>query len=437
MSFGVVSVGSETGGLYAYRSWSGGDRSLPPRPPKQPVFLGFRDRILKVPYTDRKGRPKYRRVKITSEVVKWRRNYPPRRATRDEFHSYEMNGYRFYAEKVHWGTDSSLPGVYFNYSNDPFRLLDDFADPWDANDQLKLIASLATRITGSSFNASIFLAEGNQALEMIFNAATRINNMYSSLRKGDAYSAVSYIVTGHKRGVLSARDLRAVRKVDVHLARKGYSGAVLEIQYGWKPLLNDVYDGAQSLAHRLNTPMQFRVTSTVQSRRAPFGTKRQFSAAGNPDYWKFDGRVSSSSRIIAVFSEADPWTLQGLDDPAQMAWEKLPWSFVADWFIPIGTWLSARAVSKSLKDARFCITHRVQVSSSVQKTVGSPSPTFSLVPKESPSFYYRRTSINRVVTDDLDVAFPSFKPLGQVPSWQRATNAVALLVQRSDTMKRL
>jgi hypothetical protein len=52
----------------------------------------------------------------------------------------------------------------------------------------------------------------------------------------------------------------------------------------------------------------------------------------------------------------------GLTNPAILAWELIPFSFVADWFIPIGSWLEAQTalLGITLSDSSITRTEKYQ-----------------------------------------------------------------------------
>jgi hypothetical protein len=197
--------------------------------------------------------------------------------------------------------------------------------------------------------------------------------------------------------------------VDAEIAKRW-----LELQYGWLPLLKDIYGGAEFLAHHLNVPLQrrYRVSRIVNGRAetaAPVNAK--FKRAWCQDL----------VQIIAIVSEKDVTQLAGLQDPASVAWELLPWSFVADWFIPIGSWLSSRGLAGALEGT--FITTRTR-----KGYAADPVPTLHSYPYSFETPYeYREVTVSRRVTTELQVPLPSFRPLNKVLSWKRAANAVALI----------
>lgn len=134
------------------------------------------------------------------------------------------------------------------------------------------------------------------------------------------------------------------------------SNAWLEYRYGWQPIILDA-DTLFQEAHRIRASCSrslvarsTKSTSAVQvksvvdargSEFAPFWTYF-YTATGN---FKIEVRASAG-----VMYEVKPRTtsenMQQIlgsrpQDTVQLIWEKIPFSFVVDWFANVGTWLQA------------------------------------------------------------------------------------------------
>jgi len=272
-----------------------------------------------------------------------------------------------------------------------------FNNLWTANDDLALIGKLRTAVAGSDFNLGVFLGEGHEALKMIATNATKIYRAYKLARKGNFIGAAEQLVRGSgKRG--SVRSIPA----------KNW----LELQYGWLPLLKDVKGGAEFLAHQLNTPLH--VTVKVRHKVEAYPVR---SLNGNAVYTF--GWHRSTGQIIYRAKEIDVPQLVGLTDPASVAWELLPFSFVADWFLPIGSWLDARGLSQALTGT-FVTTHG-QDGFATQPNSTHPNYQWAADSQE------RWRTVDRQVTNNLLVPFPNIKPLGKIATWKHAVNSIALL----------
>jgi hypothetical protein len=143
------------------------------------------------------------------------------------------------------------------------------------------------------------------------------------------------------------------------------------------------------------------------------------------------GWIASGSSILqgqfkAKLTHINEATLVGLEDPLSTAWELVPYSFVADWFLPIGDYLSASALSRALTGT-FVKTRfdRVHLEGMTRENLPGSDPVFWVFPLES--WFHRYGTLERVVTTSLEVPLPSFKGRDKIASWVHAINSVALL----------
>lgn len=292
------------------------------------------------------------------------------------------------------------------------------ADPWDSNDQLALYGKLRESIAGSSFNAGVALAESGKALSMISMSCTRIYQALRSVRRGQ-FEHAAKLLTGRTKHAIprkrSAQNDLTTREV--------ITSRWLELQYGWGPLVKDVFDAAQFLDERLSKdpkPQIYVVTRNAGGR----GWYRDSLAF--PTWAKLPVICKSSTRIVAKLTNVDNGRLAGLADPASVAWELLPYSFVADWVIPVGSFLSARGLASSIT-GQFIITHRFVSVTTRSKVTGIPTNHRLSPYHDGSKINGRYTKLTRTVSTSLSIPTPEVKPLGKVASWMHAANAVALL----------
>jgi hypothetical protein len=113
----------------------------------------------------------------------------------------------------------------------------------------------------------------------------------------------------------------------------------------------------------------------------------------------------------------------GVLDPLSVAWEVLPFSFVADWFIPIGTYLENLNQIPFLK-GRFMVT-------AYRRTEGPFSPredtSLNCVSQLSlpQGDRFLRIGLTRTVSTSLNPPLPKFD-LGGAASVKRVLNAISL-----------
>lgn len=274
-------------------------------------------------------------------------------------------------------------------------------DPsWTTDDEYRLLSKLTAKIRDHQFNLAVFGAEARDSLEMIADSAFRIASAIRYVKRGDLTRA--------------ARSLGARKPGKVY---KDVGNNWLELQYGWLPLLGDAYSAGEAMASILNRPQQ-----------TEFRQRRSRNVGVNPMQSGNTGIGVTTKQVVAKMKEDySAISSLGLDDPLTVAWELLPYSFVADWFLPIGDFLEYRQVMGGTK-ATFVVTTTQKLI--VQGGDGRilPDGTQVLI---SGGDAYRNTSVNMVreVRSSYDVPLPSFQnPLDL--SWRRAVSAIALVGQR-------
>jgi hypothetical protein len=415
-------------GLIENRTWNGTDRPLTP-----PIY----DRFYYTMPTA-KGRRQF--------SVKQRRRLPggaPYRVEEDHPYTMSMSQSRFTISYRTIYTSFICyigPGLGNRIVTIPTRVADgsssiyggaSWSGTWTSNDDIALLGRLREKIVGSDFDATVFLGEGREALSMIFNGATKIRKSLSALKRGDVLKAAKEfgILPDDSGRILSVRRQttgqgpRYIPKKIPPTVGKGLSEGAskiwLEWSYGWSPLLQDVASAAQFLAAHLEAGLHKEYRTSLK-------VKLKATQSQKYQSWKSNGYIRTS--LIARLTEIDSVKLLGFTDPAAVLWEITPWSFVADWFIPVGNYLQARGLAQSLRGTFVTtkVEHRYEEGSGLPNDYdlqGRLTNTYSGV-------YYSRKSVNmsRTVSTNLKVPLPSFKNLGDVPSWKRAANAVALLV---------
>jgi len=120
---------------------------------------------------------------------------------------------------------------------------------------------------------------------------------------------------------------------------KRWANEWLQYQYGWKPLLKDIYDAAlQSTEVQLNRIRRF---TTAVSEPLPRITINGVNGTFYPKGVELGSgrrgcRMSLSMRVdTAIYQYSQFSSL----NPVSLGWELLPYSFVIDWFLNVGGYL--------------------------------------------------------------------------------------------------
>lgn len=288
--------------------------------------------------------------------------------------------------------------------------LPDTSLAWSANEDIALLGRLRNQLH-AEFNLATFLGEGKQALGTIAFTATRILRSFYALKRGHVLDAASLLVTGNERHRAGS-------------ASKAIAKARLEYAYAVKPLLTDVFNATEHLAYLASRPRVKKYVAHM-SRNVPWEEVIRSGSTTTTDR----GSVRVSKRLAALVTHVDEAKLLGLSDPRATAWELVPYSFVADWFIPIGNYLEALALVGSL-DATYVTSTKTVQDHTYYLAVDE---SFGVRPYRQDEVWgqNRVTTVTRSVSNSLDVPRPTVRPLGAALSLQHAANAVALVVGSS------
>lgn len=279
---------------------------------------------------------------------------------------------------------------------------------WTSNDDNKLLDKLRDRLMGSDFNAGVSIAESSKSFGMIANSATKIALALKAVRSGRPGDA-AIILTRNTNREGNFKPPRASRNTRSHVG-----GHWLELQYGWLPLLKDAEAGAKALAHAFSAPPQqiYRATRVVQDilTVAP-------QVGGK-------GEAYTLGTIKAIIREKNMPQLTGLMDPASIAWELLPYSFVVDWFIPIGGYLQNLALARGIEGT--FVTSKFRYWRFNRSTfIGAPG--FPTPQNVACSALLQGCHLTRTVSSSLTVPLPSWQPITKSLSARHCINAIALL----------
>lgn len=283
---------------------------------------------------------------------------------------------------------------------------------WTSEEELAMYGKMAAQV-GSGFNLATFLGEGRESLQTIATSATRIYKSIKAAKKGNVLKAWNEL-----RGTRTST-LPSYVKVDPGKNRKNLADNWLQLQYGWKPLLEDIYKAMKHLAYTQNRDF----TKVYRVRHGkdwegdiPIGSSMR---AG--------GSVSCRRTIVAKVTSINQASLLGLSNPSATAWELLPWSFVADWFIPVSSYLEAINLRAGLQ-GKFVISYKDRSSTF------SIRSRFDTAPYVWEDTYFNATRVQagRVVASAMpSTSLPKVKDLSEVITYKRALNAVALIVSRA------
>lgn len=223
----------------------------------------------------------------------------------------------------------------------------------------RAIVNLLNRMKDQKLNLAQTFAERQQTISLIATSATRIANAFLALRKGDILTAGHHLA--HPVGVRKKRRFDFAFSRDRQLA---VANGWLELQYGWKPLLQDIYGAAELTAQRVSGEVHSKASgsATLSDREIIKRVETGYSPLGSAgkDNVTITIKRFIQAKYVCSFFITNPasrsLSQMGFTNPALLAWELLPYSFVVDWFIPIGNYLSTLDATLGMNFQGGCAT---------------------------------------------------------------------------------
>lgn len=277
---------------------------------------------------------------------------------------------------------------------------------------------LISKVSRQKVNIAQNIGEYRQVHGMFHANTRRLVGAIRAVKRGD--------VTQLIRELRPSGDIHSrLKKLNGKSLARNPSSWWLEIQYGWLPLVGDVYDGVTNFYKRVEEGYPIKDTATATRKwdvvtsnvngvgfvRYDRITRRRASCKTSVTYWVDNSRLAN----------AQDW---GIINPLLLAWELMPYSFVVDWFLPVGDWLSKIDYALGLTFKEGFQSYIVDAESwRFYKPVPFTAPTVRTV-SGSDRFgevVFRRTALSSFP----HVPLPSFDQNGL--RGKRIANALALL----------
>jgi hypothetical protein len=276
-----------------------------------------------------------------------------------------------------------------------------------------------------------------QALERLKNQ--KVNLAQAFAEREQTARLFSSAATKIARSVAAYRQRNPKKIWDLIVGSEGVRGrsiprSWLELQYGWKPLMSDVYGSADALREAEGDGKAYRVTvhgSAVEN--TPVAWKKTPDVTG-VIYVNVRGNCKQQVRVRLDYVLENPLLASlasiGVTNPVALAWELLPYSFVVDWFTPLGDWISSMdaALGYSFLGGTNTVYRRLVESGSGWSGSGKVpgNPYVSFIGLGNPSYSRNSFTMTRGVYSTSPL--PRFPGIKNPLSTGHVANALALLV---------
>jgi len=328
---------------------------------------------------------------------------------------------------IRWFRNNFKPAGDFNLIIDSWTFF--YGEPAPAEHlalaRNKALRNLIQRAElGIEANLAQDFAQIGQTTRMIGLNARKIARSLLLLKKGNFPSAIKALTAG--------------RTADKMPPRKGPSASKnlaenwLELQYGWKPLLKDIegafnalskLQGADQLVHRVTASARHRWQSVgTYNSTEPLSQVKGNASTFTDTSCRFVLKYKIDDRLKSFLAQT------GFTNPVNLSWEILPFSFVVDWFLPIGPFLETLSAWDGLQ-----FMEGSQTLFTRQEAVSTISGSSRFLNSGTDNLYEEHGAIRQIdikldrtrLTAFPTQTFPSFK--NGLASVDHALNGIALL----------
>lgn len=277
---------------------------------------------------------------------------------------------------------------------------------------------------GIQANLAQNIAQVSQLSSLIVGNATTMVKALMQLKRGNIPGAVAAFGTAP-----NPRWKGAVGKPSV---KKSIASNWLALQYGWKPLLSDIEGFLKVMGNQLGPQDHVQKAYSSATVNKQVSNPVPVVGVGYPNgrttfsyqsRCKFVIRYRMDNPLLNLFAQT------GFTNPINLFWETLPFSFVADWFLPIGSYLqqfSAWDGLTFLSGSKTLFTRLRTDSAVAYSGPHQAEPTINV--QHYAVFRNEQVVLNRTALSSFpSPVIPSFNG-GGLQAGVRAQNAIALLV---------
>lgn len=262
-----------------------------------------------------------------------------------------------------------------------------------------------SKLKDQKVNFGVALAEAQQTANFVGDVATTLGRSAKQFRRGKFRQAFNTLGANWR----------------------DYPSSWLGWNYAAKPLLGDVYGMLQLLRDPARLS-DWVITVKGVTKRENVYTDVSVRQQTYPSSHVFVERTFEGCFVRLDYIPDNTFVAHlanvGLSNPLEIVWELVPFSFVADWFLPIGDWFSSFDAALGYEFLSGSYTHRLENRTSVAP---HPHPPYDGWIPEDQSFggSGRVLRLHRGVYDSSPIpVLPGIKnPL----SWTHLANGLSLL----------
>jgi hypothetical protein len=289
---------------------------------------------------------------------------------------------------------------------------------------LDVASKFRDELSDNDLNLAMVWFERKDTFRMIASKAALIAKAARDVRRGKFKRASKTL------GVtLSQRKHKRLRKRD---RLDQFSDNWLEYSYGWAPLIGDIYQASKLISDGFNYGddiVEFRKT-LFDERVHDKNNIWWSSSVGKSKASDVSGTSLYRKTLKVRYKVTDPdfrvRDALGLTNPALVAWEVIPFSFVVDWFIPVGDFLRDLTLFQGLTFHSGYISTKREYDITIGSALGPWG--YDLDPKTGEDFVYHNVwrEFDRTILTSFDSLRHNPWSTGNGLSPRRALSAITL-----------
>lgn len=251
------------------------------------------------------------------------------------------SGYPFKLDRFERYHSTSAPRVPLPYGREKTSATDFWSATHVANavhdhrvnDHDRLSAKAYDKVWGKAKETAsnlVNLATMGQSMAMLSNRTLQAAEIFRNIRQKNLAGAVLALRMRDEDGFERVRRRDRMRK----------SGNLwMEVQFGWKPIAQDIKRSMDVLEREFDTARLRGVSESWRSNDRPFWVnvgQRDYRNTGSSNL-----KVAASGRVVPTNPNLLLANQLGLVNPALVAWDLVPFSFIVDWFVPVSRYVES------------------------------------------------------------------------------------------------
>jgi len=209
---------------------------------------------------------------------------------------------------------------------------------------LKAYRRLQAQVSEAQAQLGATFGERKQAYTAVIRHVRTLTKAAAALKRGNIDEFRRTLKVKLRMSKLKSSELKAIeakklatRLPTVREVASTMAGVWLEYSYGWKPLVGDIY----SAIDVLQKPIPYIVARGKAQGKFATATATTWSTGRTDTSYAWHLRLLLQMKVSVSNWYAWKANELGLTNPLSIAWELVPFSFVVDWFLPIGNYLQS------------------------------------------------------------------------------------------------